>query len=90
MRTLSAPAGATLLLTIAEDIPLNGIVIRPTPLNAQGKRETTPFSAELPLRFADSHAEIVAALPPGDYLLAVYTRLPNGSADYGFRITITP
>ncbi len=90
MHALSAPAGATLILTVEQDVPLTGLFVQPTPLTARGYRVATPFAAQIPVQFSGSHAEIVVALPPGEYLLTVYARFPNGSTDYGFRVILSP
>ena len=44
MQSLEARSGATLILTIEQDLPLSGLFVQPTPLNSQGNRAATRFA----------------------------------------------
>ncbi len=45
---------------------------------------------DLPVRRSGSRARIVADLPPGEYVLDVFARMPQGDASYGFRLILEP
>ena len=45
---------------------------------------------DLPVRRSGPRARIVADLPPGEYVLDVFARMPQGDASYGFRLNLEP
>ena len=45
---------------------------------------------DLPVRRSGPRARIVADLPPGEYVLDVFARMPRGDASYGFRLNLEP
>jgi hypothetical protein len=42
------------------------------------------------VRRSGPRARIVADLPPGEYVLDVFARMPQGDASYGFRLILKP
>ena len=45
---------------------------------------------DLRVRRSGTRARIVADLPPGEYVLDVFARMPEGDASYGFRLILEP
>jgi hypothetical protein len=45
---------------------------------------------DLRVRRSGTRARIVADLPPGEYALDVFARMPQGDATYGFRLILEP
>jgi hypothetical protein len=45
---------------------------------------------DLRVRRSGTRARIVADLPPGEYVLDVFARMPQGDASYGFRLILKP
>jgi hypothetical protein len=97
---LEAPAGATLSF-IYKGKALDSLSVAAYKAGREGgggSREDDMFlppsrgggRKDLPVRRSGSRARIVADLPPGEYVLDVFARMPQGDASYGFRLILEP
>lgn len=98
--TLDAPAGATLSFVYRGKAldSLSVAAYRAGREDAGGGREDGEFLPpykgggvkDLRVRRSGTRARIVADLPPGEYVLDVFARMPQGDASYGFRLILEP
>ena len=96
--TLEAPAGATLSFAYGGKAldSLSVTAFRAGREGRGGGREDQflPPSwrkgEDLRVRRSGTRARIVADLPPGEYVLDVFARMPEGDASYGFRLILKP
>jgi hypothetical protein len=97
---LEAPAGATLSFAYGGKAldSLSVTAYRADREARGGPREDDTFlppyrsggAEHLPVRRSGPRARIVADLPPGEYVLDVFARMPQGDASYGFRLILEP
>ena len=97
---LEAPAGATLSFAYGGKAldSLSVTAYRADREARGGPREDDMFlpqyrgggAKQLPVRRSGTRARIVADLPPGEYVLDVFARMPQGDASYGFRLVLEP
>jgi hypothetical protein len=98
--TLKAPAGATLSF-VYRGKALDSLSVAAYKAGREGGgggREDDMFlpparggrAKDLEVRRSGSRARIVADLPPGEYVLDAFARMPQGDASYGFRLTLEP
>lgn len=96
--TLEAPAGATLSFAYRGKAldSLSVAAYRAGREGGGGDPEDNQFlppsrggkAKDLPVRRSGTRARIVADLPPGEYVLDVFARMPEGDASYGFRLNL--
>lgn len=97
---LEAPAGATLSFAY-KGKALDSLSVTAYKAGREGgggSREDDAFvppirgggKKDLPVRRSGTRARIVADLPPGEYVLDVFARMPRGDASYGFRLVLEP
>src|SRR5918997_241765 len=96
--TLEAPAGATLSFDYRGKA-LDSLSVTAFRAGREGRGggrevEILPPSSrkgdDLRVRRSGTRARIVADLPPGEYVLDVFARMPEGDASYGFRLILEP
>ncbi|HEV2745391.1 MAG TPA: hypothetical protein VGV91_19710 [Rubrobacter sp.] len=96
--TLEAPAGATLSFAYGGKA-LDSLSVTAFRAGREGRGggredEFLPPSwrkgEDLRVRRSGTRARIVADLPPGEYVLDVFARMPQGDASYGFRLILEP
>ncbi len=97
---LEAPAGATLSFAY-KGKALDSLSVAAYKAGREGGgggREDDVFlppsrgggAKDLRVRRSGTRARIVADLPPGEYVLDVFARMPQGDASYGFRLILEP
>jgi hypothetical protein len=97
---LEAPAGATLSFAYKGKAldSLSVAAYKAGREDGGGGREEDRFlpqsggrgAKDLGVRRSGRRARIVADLPPGEYVLDVFARMPQGDASYGFRLILEP
>ena len=96
---LEAPAGATLSFAYGGKA-LDSLSVAAYKAGREGEGDgredefLPPYSGggtkDLPVRRSGTRSRIVADLPPGEYVLDVFARMPQGDASYGFRLILEP